>query len=430
MRRARRFAGFYLGEDPEAPNYDPRHRIVRSAVQRQQGAAGERQLQRRPLQHRARAHHPRAWLGRHRPRSGGRTSSCGSRSTAASTRWSCREDVTVNLGIVPLVATAFLYTGEERCRRWIEEYAGAWIERTRANGGIVPDNVGRSGIVGETRDGEWWGGFYGWTGRFGHQMMSCAVTVAAEAALLVTGDEGYLDLPRMHLDTLIAHAREEEGRLLVPHKHTSDGWCEFGPAAPHMPVHLWAASMAAEDRDRLDALRRGREEEWAGVTRRPVARRGRPRLDALPRRRGSRLSRAHPAGELPRGLQPARQGPGRRAGSDRPRRPLVAAGQPGGDRGPRAADHRRPAAGLLGWTGPGAGALLRPGAAAPRTAPGRRRPGDAAGGGRHCPDPGQPQPGRSARPAGGRRLLRRAPLREGGLRRRGGDHRRRRLVSG
>ena len=169
-----------------------------------------------------------------------------------------------------MVATAFLYTGEERCRRWIEEYAGAWIERTRANGGIVPDNVGHGGVVGETRGGEWWGGFYGWTGRFGHQMMSCAVTIAAEAALLVTGDEGYLDLPRMHLDTLIAHAREEEGRLLVPHKHTSDGWCEFGPAAPHMPVHLWAASMAAEDRQRLEALRRGREEEWAGVTRRPV----------------------------------------------------------------------------------------------------------------------------------------------------------------
>jgi hypothetical protein len=28
--RARRFAGLYMAEDPEAPNYDPRHRIIRS----------------------------------------------------------------------------------------------------------------------------------------------------------------------------------------------------------------------------------------------------------------------------------------------------------------------------------------------------------------------------------------------------------------
>src|SRR5262250_137104 len=28
--RARRFAGFYMGDDPEAPNYDPVHKIIRS----------------------------------------------------------------------------------------------------------------------------------------------------------------------------------------------------------------------------------------------------------------------------------------------------------------------------------------------------------------------------------------------------------------
>src|SRR3954447_3754575 len=30
QQRARRFAGFYMGEDPEAPNYDPVHKIIRS----------------------------------------------------------------------------------------------------------------------------------------------------------------------------------------------------------------------------------------------------------------------------------------------------------------------------------------------------------------------------------------------------------------
>jgi hypothetical protein len=30
QQRARRFAGFYMAEDPEAPNYDPVHKIIRS----------------------------------------------------------------------------------------------------------------------------------------------------------------------------------------------------------------------------------------------------------------------------------------------------------------------------------------------------------------------------------------------------------------
>ena len=30
VRRARRFAGFYLNEDPTVANYDPEHRVVRS----------------------------------------------------------------------------------------------------------------------------------------------------------------------------------------------------------------------------------------------------------------------------------------------------------------------------------------------------------------------------------------------------------------
>ena len=30
LERARRFAGLYMNEDPEALNYDPRHKIIRS----------------------------------------------------------------------------------------------------------------------------------------------------------------------------------------------------------------------------------------------------------------------------------------------------------------------------------------------------------------------------------------------------------------
>ena len=41
MRRARRFAGFYTGEDPEAPNYDPEYKILRSPFQSSQGPRQE-----------------------------------------------------------------------------------------------------------------------------------------------------------------------------------------------------------------------------------------------------------------------------------------------------------------------------------------------------------------------------------------------------
>ena len=41
-------------------------------------------------------------------------------------------------------------------------YLSAWAERTAANKGIIPDNVGLSGHIGESMEGKWWGGYYGW----------------------------------------------------------------------------------------------------------------------------------------------------------------------------------------------------------------------------------------------------------------------------
>ena len=38
-RRLRRYAGFYMNEDPEAPNYDPKQQDHSELLQRQQGAA-------------------------------------------------------------------------------------------------------------------------------------------------------------------------------------------------------------------------------------------------------------------------------------------------------------------------------------------------------------------------------------------------------
>ena len=101
----------------------------------------------------------------------------------------------------------------------------------------------------------------------GHNMMGRSLAIAAEAAQLVTGEDGWLDLPRMWLDLLIDKGQVENGRLLVPKNHTTaDGWTNHTVVNQIIPVHLWNASMADEDWERLERFRAGAEEEWRTVT--------------------------------------------------------------------------------------------------------------------------------------------------------------------
>jgi len=269
MRRSERFAGFYMNDDPQVPNYDAQHKIVRSPFS---GSKGPRASARfADVSYNLDFGHTTLGPGFEMPENWAEDEQWREKVHRRFDAVVMQGDVTVNLGIVPLVATAFLYTGEARYRAWIEEYVGAWIERTKANGGIVPDNVGPNGIIGETRGGEWWGGFYGWTALYGHDMMSRALMIASQAAYLVTGDTQYLDLIRMHLDTLVEKGQEENGRLLVPYKYTTEeGWNDFRPISPLALVHLWAVSMEGRDQQRMEVLRRGCEEEWARVDQRPV----------------------------------------------------------------------------------------------------------------------------------------------------------------
>ena len=57
---------------------------------------------------------------------------------------------------------AYLLTGEKKYRDWILEYVGAWKQRTDANGGNIPTNIGRDGKVGGEYGGRWYKGTYGW----------------------------------------------------------------------------------------------------------------------------------------------------------------------------------------------------------------------------------------------------------------------------
>ncbi|NKB68842.1 MAG: hypothetical protein GKR89_17390 [Candidatus Latescibacteria bacterium] len=263
LRRARRFAGFYMGEDPQVPNYDPQQRIIRSPFSGSKGPLFHARYA--DVQYNLEYGHTTLGPDFPLPEKWYEDDALRRQIHARFDEVVMHSDVPVNLGVVVLVTNAFLYTGEDKYRNWVVEYVDAWLGRIEANGGIIPDNIGPNGLIGEQRQGQWWGGFYGWTGTYSHQMMGCAMLIAAECAQLVTGQEGYLNLIRSQLDVLMGQAKRQDGLLVVPHKYTDQGWCQYGPMHNYLPIHLWAASQQEGDWQRLEQLRQGDEAGWGAV---------------------------------------------------------------------------------------------------------------------------------------------------------------------
>ena len=307
-------------------------------------------------------------------------------------------DTAVNLAAAGLVLNAWILSGEERYRDWIVEYVGAWRERTEANGGLIPDNVGPDGVVGSLLEGRWYGGHYGWSWPHGWHSVGHAACVAALAAATVTGDDDYLSMVATSLDALIG-ARQGDalhrgglqpdlqvgGRTRSGRRHA-----HLAPAVPPqrlaagstttrlmppVPVALWHHTASDADRARLEGLREADGIDWRTV--RPFR--------AKEESGHEKAWFAFLAGDDP-GLPGAdprhRPGPGPppaaahrplpRPGRARGRHPRVAAVQPGGHRGPRPADLGRPAGGLQRRPAAGAAALPR------RRRPPRRPAADVA----------------------------------------------------
>ena len=278
IRRAKRFAGLYMDEDPEAPNYDPTHKIIRSPFH---GAVGPRfradlemvKVLLDPVYYPggvARGHAQRSNL---HPVVVDLEENWYEDPDRADEIVKIFEDVVLN-GDIPdnltatgLITNAYLYTGEDKYKRWVLDYTEAWMERTRANGGIIPDNVGPTGKIGEQRGGQWWGGFYGWNSRNSARNAFLAATVAAECALLLTGDYGYLELIRSQIEFLLSMAKtREDGQLLVPTRITPDGWEEYQPRGIQWLARVYHASMDPRDYELILKLRQGeRETDWNAV---------------------------------------------------------------------------------------------------------------------------------------------------------------------
>lgn len=196
-------------------------------------------------------------------------------------------DTVTNLLATSMALNAYLHTGENLYRDWILDYVGAWRERYAATGGPMPDNAGPHGVVGETIDGKWYGGHYGWTFPHGFQFIGDALVVGGQNERLLNGETGRLDWTREQIEILLEHGFEtDEGRLLVPQKYADpdsaieyggaealtrpdritdeegfnrkqqrDGWYEFRPLNPAHMAYVYADTRAAGD---MEVIRRSR----------------------------------------------------------------------------------------------------------------------------------------------------------------------------
>ena len=258
--RALRYAAMYTGADPLAPNWDAQRKMVRSPLN---GSKGPRFVTtqvdwdyHRPIL----AH----YLAPFEDIPGADSSDplfkvdwtddeVFARVLDLINRRMTRGDVPLNLNIASLITNAYLYTGEDQYKAWVLDYLQAWEERCKANGGIMPDNIGPEGTIGELMDGKWWGGYYGWRWPHGARNIVEPALVAGSCALLMTGDDSHLDLARSQLDMLWELRREEDGLVKVPTRHGDQGWFDFRSPDPYLYIHLYYLSQSERDLARLDA---------------------------------------------------------------------------------------------------------------------------------------------------------------------------------
>ena len=171
-----------------------------------------------------------------------------------------RGDVPLNLNATSLMTHAYMYSQEEHLRDWVIGYLDGWRQRAAQNNGIMPDNIGLSGEIGEYNDGKWWGGYYGWRWPHGFMTIMEPLTNASMNAVLLTGDYSQLDLARSQYDLIWSLRKEIDGVTMVPHRHFDSGWGDYRIPSPRHMIYIWTTSMAAEDLERIMQL--PRDNDW------------------------------------------------------------------------------------------------------------------------------------------------------------------------
>jgi hypothetical protein len=252
--RARRFAAFYMGTDPDAPNYDPEKKLIRSMINGSRG----------PLLRKATA---LDWVGDPFDTTGFVALHGESTYKQFLEHYQEYTDVVgdhfLNLAATTLPTNAYLLTGEASYRRWLADYMDAWLARMRQNDGVIPSFVDLDGTLGG-KDRKWWGNAYGWgfspinpvTGRRENRNRIRWALAGFSNALLVTGDQKYVDAWRTMIEKVNSHARDtgSGGGKEYPTMFGAEGW--YGWQREPWSVgalEVWYWSMRPADRTRVSA---------------------------------------------------------------------------------------------------------------------------------------------------------------------------------
>lgn len=250
QERARRFAGFYMGEDPEAPNYDPEKKLIRSMMNGSRG----------PLLRKATA---MEWVGDPFDPTGFVLLHNERNFQEFLDHYAEYTDVVgdgfLNLVATTLPMTAYLATGDGKYRQWLMEYMDAWLERMKANNGVIPSYVALDGTIGGP-EGKWWGNAYGWGFSpintvdgipQNRNRIHRSITGFANA-VIATGDLKYADAWRNMINSVNSNARRVDGETQYPTMYGADGW--YGWQRQPWSVgamDLWFWTMRADDRERV-----------------------------------------------------------------------------------------------------------------------------------------------------------------------------------
>ena len=165
----------------------------------------------------------------------------------------------LNLVATTLPMNAYLLAGEPKYKKWLVEYMDAWLDRMKQNGGIIPSFVDLDGRIGGP-EGKWWNNAYGWgfspvnpvTGRREDRNRIPRALVGFSNALLVTGDQKYVDAWRTMIDAVNSHAREVDGRKQYPTMYGADGWYGWRDAPWNVgALEVWYWSQKPQDLERV-----------------------------------------------------------------------------------------------------------------------------------------------------------------------------------
>ena len=289
--RSIRYAGFYLNEDPDIePNYDQNLRMLKCCYLGSMGPA-HRNFTGGPWGYADWKQH--YGLPFHDIPNVQTVEDLKNHEKALAMGIAMRDrmaygDTAVNLFSTSLVMNAYLHSGEEKFRNWINEYAEAWMERTRENDGLIPDNVGPHGVIGECMGGRWYGGYYGWTWPHGFPYIMEPVTSAAQSLCLLNKSSD-MEWPRQMLEKMMDRGIMQDNTLYVPQKYADlqsiqeykaadrflldaqadrvtgredfarllvkDGWFEFQPLPGTYSAHIFQITRSSSDMEVAGSLR-------------------------------------------------------------------------------------------------------------------------------------------------------------------------------